>query len=311
MKADKADIFFDNAVLLIDKIGSMTSFDTVMAVKRLIKQKKIGHCGTLDSFATGLLTLCTGASTKLVRYFMEGNKRYRADIQLGIKTDTDDPTGNVLETRPFSGIREADILKTMNSFIGRQMQLPPVYSALKIKGKRASDIARRGDDVFLESREVFIDAADIINYDSLSGRLSVEVSCSKGTYIRSLARDAGEILGTGAHCAALRRVSSGRFQVNEAVTVNELSDIINGGSTAKKFCLRALEALSDFGRVVLKSTAVKKAQNGAWFAENEVKSLEDAGNEFIILSEDEKLIAIANIDIDKWQIKYQNVFNGQ
>ena len=311
MKAAKTDVFFDNAVLLIDKTNGMTSFDTVMAVKRLIKQKKTGHCGTLDSFATGLLTLCTGASTKLVRYFMEGHKRYRADIQLGIKTDTDDPTGNVLETRPFGGICEADIREIVSFFVGKQMQIPPVYSALKIKGRRASDIARRGNDVFLEPRKVFIDAVDIIGYDSISGCLSVEVSCSKGTYIRSLARDVGEILGTGAHCAALRRVSSGRFLIDDAVTINELPDIINGGSTAKKFCLQALEALSDFGKVILKSTAVKKAQNGAWFGENEVKSLKDAGNEFIILSEDEKLIAIANIDIDKWQIKYQNVFSGQ
>ena len=311
MKTNKADVFSDNAVLLIDKTKGMTSFDTVTAVKRLIRQKKIGHCGTLDSFATGLLTLCTGVNTKLVKYFMESNKRYRADIQLGIKTDTDDPTGNVLEIKSFSEIREADIRKTVSSFIGTQMQYPPVYSALKIKGRRASDMARRGDNVILEPRKVSIDAVDIIGYDSLSGRLSVEISCSKGTYIRSLARDTGGILGTGAHCAALRRISSGRFLVDDAVTVNELSDIINGGAAAKKFCLHALEALSDFGRVVLKPTAVKKAQNGAWFGESEVKSLEDAGNEFIILSENEKLIAIANIDIDKWQIEYRNVFNGQ
>jgi len=198
----------------------------------------------------------------------------------------------------------------MNSFVGRQMQLPPVYSALKIKGKRASDMVRRGDDVFLEPRKVFIDAVDLTGYDGLSGRLSIEVSCSKGTYIRSLARDAGDILGTGAHCSSLRRVSSGRFLVSDAVTIDELSDIINGKTSEKRFCLRALEALSDFGKIILKSTAVKKAQNGAWFSEDEVKNLEDTGNEFIILSEDEKLIAIANIDIDKWQIKYQNVFNG-
>ncbi|MCL2025930.1 MAG: tRNA pseudouridine(55) synthase TruB [Leptospirales bacterium] len=311
MKADKTDIFFDNAVLLIDKTEGMTSFDTEMTVRKLIGQKKIGHSGTLDSFATGLLMLCTGATTKLVRYFMERNKRYCAKIQLGIKTDTDDLTGNVLETRPFSGICEADIQKNVSSFVGEHMQLPPVYSALKIKGKRASDMARRGDEVVLEPRKVFIDMADVIGYDALSGRLSIEVSCSKGTYIRSLARDVGNILGTGAHCIALRRISSGRFSVNDAVTINELSGIINGAPTAKKFCLPALEALSDFGKVVLKSTAVKKAQNGAWFSEDEVKSLEDAGKEFIILSEDEKLIAIANIDIDKWQIKYQNVFSGQ
>ena len=310
MKADKADVF-DNVVLLIDKVKGMTSFNTVAAVRRITGQRKIGHCGTLDSFATGLLTLCTGANTKLVRYFMEGNKRYRADIQLGVKTDTDDLTGNVLETRPFSGIGLSDIQKVMSSFIGSQMQHPPVYSALKIKGKRASDLVRRGDDVFLEPRKIFIGAADITGYDSLSGCLSVEVVCSKGTYIRSLARDIGDILGTGAFCAALRRISSGRFSVSDAVTVDELSAIIDGPPADKKFCLSALEALSDFGRVVLKSTAVKKAQNGAWFGENEVKSLEKAGNEFIILSEDEKLIAIANIDIDKWQIEYQNVFNYQ
>jgi tRNA pseudouridine55 synthase len=135
--------------------------------------------------------------------------------------------------------------------------------------------------------------------------------CSKGTYIRSIARDAGGILGTGAHCSALRRVSSGIFSVDDAVSTDELSGIIDGAFTGKRFCLSAIEALSGFGRVVLKSTALKKAQSGAQFREDEVKNLEDAGNEFIILSEDEKLIAIADIDIDKWLIKYQNVFSGQ
>ncbi|MDR3238144.1 MAG: tRNA pseudouridine(55) synthase TruB, partial [Spirochaetia bacterium] len=198
---------YGNAVLLIDKTEGMTSFDTISVVRRLIKQRKVGHSGTIDSFASGLLALCTGANTKLTKYFMAKDKRYRADIQLGIRTDTDDPTGNVLEKKPFSGITEADVQRVLVGFKGEQMQLPPLYSALKIKGERASDIARRGEHVSLEPRRVFISAIDMTAYDSALGRISIEVLCSKGTYIRSIARDAGGILGTGAHCSALRRVS--------------------------------------------------------------------------------------------------------
>lgn len=304
--------FGDHAVVLIDKMPGMTSFDTLFAAKRIIRRKKAGHCGTLDMFASGLLILCTGGSTRLTRYFMERDKRYAAGIQLGARTDTDDLSGNVLEKRSFAGIGLDDIIKVVEQFKGEQMQLPPLYSALKIKGRRASDLARQGGDVKLEPRSITIRDITVKGYDAASGRIDLEVVCSKGTYIRSLARDIGAVFETGAHCSALRRLASGAFSVDNAVTLDELEVLASGGVCDKNFYLTPLEALSGFSRVILKTDALKKALNGAAFREDEVKSIEHgSGDEFIILSEDENLIAIANIEIDKWQIKYLNVFNSQ
>ena len=289
----------------------MTSFDTLAVARRIIKQRKVGHCGTLDMFATGLLILCTGASTRLTRYFLEKDKVYEATIQLGIRTDTDDLTGNVIEQKPFSQVTKSALTEVIDKFKGEQMQLPPLYSALKINGRRASDLVRKGGDVDLKPRRVFIKDILLQNYDSALGKVDLIITCSKGTYIRSLARDIGEMLGTGAHCSALRRLSSGTFSIENAITVDELQAIADGKESTKGFCLSPIEALSGFNRAIIKEEALKKALNGAAFREDEVKSLEHVkGNEFIILSEDENLIAIANIDIDKWQIKYLNVFSS-
>jgi tRNA pseudouridine55 synthase len=302
---------YGNAVLLINKTEGVTSFDVVSMVRRLLHQRKIGHSGTLDKFASGLLVLCTGASTKLTRYFLESDKRYRAVIQLGIVTDTDDPTGAVLEERPVPAFSREDILRALDSFRGEQLQYPPRYSALKVSGKRASDLARSGGEVDLQPRRVIIREMELNSYDPGSGRLSIDVVCSKGTYIRSIARDLGEKLHVGGHCCELVRLGSGSFGIKDAVTVDELKLYLETGQPEKKFHLSPGEALAGFRRMVVNRDAVRKVFNGASFPETDIISVDESGERgFIILDEDENLIAIADIDIDKWQIKYNNVFKN-
>jgi tRNA pseudouridine55 synthase len=301
---------YGNAVLLINKTEGVTSFDVVSMVRKLLRQRKIGHSGTLDKFASGLLVLCTGASTKLTRYFLESDKRYRAMIQLGIVTDTDDPTGVVLEERPVPPFSHEDILRALDSFRGEQLQRPPRYSALKLSGKRASDLARSGGEVDLQPRRVRIREIMLNSYDPASGRLSIDVVCSKGTYIRSIARDLGEKLDVGGHCRELARLGSGSFSLENAVTVDELRLHLETGLPARKFRLSPGEALAGFRRMVVNQNAVRRVFNGALFPQADIISVGESGEKgFIILDEGENLIAIADIDIDKWQIKYNNVFN--
>lgn len=302
---------YENTVLLIDKTTGVTSFDTVSVVKRLIGQKKIGHCGTLDLFASGLLVLCTGYATKLVQHLMESSKTYRAVIAFGRQTDTDDALGKEISVGSFVGIDVGDIRQVASNFLGEQMQQPPVFSALKINGRRASDLARSGKAAALAPRRVFINEIALRSYAPETGLLEIDVTCSKGTYIRALARDIGERLGCKAYCAELRRLACGELSVNDAVTTDELAADINGVDTTKEFCLSPSRALVGYGRVVLNGIGERRALNGGIFAKEDVIEMRH-GNKggYIIFDEKENLIAIANIDIETWQIKYFNVFNN-
>ena len=288
----------------------MTSFDTVATVRKIVHQRKIGHSGTLDRFATGLLVLCTGNATRLTRFFLDSEKQYRAVVQLGISTDTDDPTGTVVREKSFDGISEADISAVLESFAGEQMQIPPSYSALKMSGKRSSDIVRSGGEVDLKPRRITVSDISLNFYEPESGRVGIDVTCSKGTYIRSIARDLGEKLSTAAHCSGLTRLRSGNFRLENAVTVDELREILSGNETSKNFRLSPVSALADFNRVTVEEDVARRVLNGAPFRREDVVGLmKKSEKEFIILDEKENLIAIADIDVDKWQIKYLNVFN--
>jgi tRNA pseudouridine55 synthase len=303
-----------NAVLLINKPEGLTSFETVARVRKLIQIKKIGHSGTLDKFASGLLVICTGWATKLTRFFLESNKEYIAVVQLGITTDTGDGEGEIIEKKSFEGITAEDFSAAAGHFKGEQMQLPPRYSALKVKGSRASDLARNGELVELERRRIFIYAIEGLESDPGSGRFTIKVRCSKGTYIRSLARDIGEKLGTGAYLAELVRTQSGNFSLEQAVTLEELEQYLAGMETEKNFTLEPAEALRDFNRITVQSEAVPRIFNGAWFQIEETTDIEYRDEEkkrFLIMDTEKNLIAIADVDIDKWHITYLNVFNNQ
>ena len=205
-------------VVLIDKPRGATSFAMVRQVRRLLGIKKVGHAGTLDPFATGLLIVCVGrTATRLIDRFMAGGKRYRALLQLGVETETLDPEGRVIGTAPVPGLREDEIKSCLARFIGRQLQAPPAYSAVKHQGKPLYHYARQGIVIAKEPREIEISTLVFGGYDAVAHQLALDVACSRGTYIRVLAADIGRALGCGAHLLELRRLGSGTFRVADSL----------------------------------------------------------------------------------------------
>ncbi len=300
-----------NAVLLIDKPAGVTSSETVGIVKKILKARKIGHSGTLDKFASGLLVVCTGMYTKLTRFFLDSDKRYTGSVRLGVATDTDDVEGAVMERRPVGDIADSKLDELVSAFSGRISQRPPQYSALKLQGRRASDLMRSGKDVSLAEREVEIRDFRISRSPGDPSLLSIEVACTKGTYIRSLARDMGAMLGTGAHLESLRRTGSGAFSVAEAAGIDELRAFAEGYAPGKRFYLTPREALADFGCLVVSEEGRRKVLNGAFFAADDVLEREKRGEKpCLILDEKKNCIAIVEVEFENWRINYLNVFNG-
>ncbi len=300
---------FVNSVILIDKLPGWTSFDTINELKKIINVKKIGHSGTLDKFASGLLVICTGWATKLTAYFLNSEKRYIGTIQLGVTTDTCDPEGKIIEQRETGSLTHDSFRGIREKFTGEIEQMPPSYSALKISGRRASDLAREGKEISLSRRKINIRKLDILKIDLDNSKITIDVTCSKGTYIRSLARDIGEFIGTGAYLEGLRRIVSGNFTIENAATIDEIKktdDIL----IKRNFLLKPEEALKDFSCIIVKDIIRKKILNGVFFQKDDIIHISNnKSNPFIILDEEENIIAIANVDIDNWLINYLNVFN--
>ena len=219
------------AVLLVDKPAGPTSFGCVARVRGALggRKVKVGHAGTLDPFATGLLALLVGRATKLAPYLVGLDKCYRATVQFGVRSDTGDPEGT-LEAGIGAFPEPAALARACEEFIGAIEQVPPATSAIKIDGKRAYALARAGVEVDMPSREVHVHALDVVEYDGALGRAVIDVHCSKGTYVRSLARDLGEALGCGAYCAELRRLAIGHLQIERAGTLDAVAaDPLGGG----------------------------------------------------------------------------------
>ena len=205
-------------VLVIDKPGGMTSHDVVMRVRRILGVKKVGHTGTLDPMATGLLPLCIGGATKIARFLEGGEKEYRATIKFGIETDTYDAEGKVVAESDTSGVSEEMVLEALTQFKGKIQQIPPMYSAVKIGGTPLYKLARKGITVEREPKEVEISAIDVEEFTM--PLLTMRITCSKGTYIRTLCHDLGSVVGCGAHLVALRRTRSGYFSIQDAITLD-------------------------------------------------------------------------------------------
>lgn len=209
-----------DGVLLVDKPYACTSFDVIRRLKYQFGITKLGHAGTLDPLATGLLLVVLGKATKLSQALMCGIKEYTGIIQLGVKTTTYDREGDIIETQPVDGIDDTVIQETMHTFIGDQYQNPPMFSAKKHEGMPLYKLARKGKDI--EREPSFIHISNFDNEGYQAPDISFRVCCSKGTYIRSLAYDLGEKIGCGAHLAALRRVRSGKFSIEKAAPLNAL-----------------------------------------------------------------------------------------
>jgi tRNA pseudouridine55 synthase len=216
-----------DGIFTINKPRGMTSHDVVACVRRLTHQKRVGHAGTLDPAAEGVLPICLGQATRLAEYLSERGKAYRATIRFGAVTDTYDAEGMVVREAPVTLTRD-EIAAALPSFLGEQMQVPPVYSAIKRGGRKLYELARAGEAIDVELRPVRIDTLTIVDWQIPD--LVLDVECGKGTYIRSLAYDLGERLGPGAHLAALTRTRSGPFTLAQSVTLERLEAALADGT---------------------------------------------------------------------------------
>jgi tRNA pseudouridine55 synthase len=208
-------------VILVDKPLTWTSFDIVKKLRYHLKVKKIGHAGTLDPLATGLLILCTGKKTKQIETYQAQEKEYTGTFTIGATTPSYDLETEVENIKDFSHLKQEDLLKASESLTGKIDQIPPIFSAIKVEGKRAYKGARSGEDVKLKSRQVEVKVFELTEVNLPV--VAFKIVCSKGTYIRSLARDFGEILGVGAYLSSLRRTRIGDFSVDDAETIEELT----------------------------------------------------------------------------------------
>lgn len=209
-----------DGVLLLDKASGFSSNSSLQKVKRLFRARKAGHTGSLDPLASGLLPVCLGEATKLSSFLLNSDKRYEVRIRLGAETDTADVEGTVTLTRPVPDLTEAIIEQVLQDFRGEGEQIPPMYSALKHQGQRLYDLARKGLEVDRPARPITIHSLTLLRFDATS--MDLDVHCSKGTYIRTLAEDIGRSLGCGGHVEVLRRTAVGSLKVMDAFTIDQL-----------------------------------------------------------------------------------------
>ncbi len=247
-----------DGILNIDKAAGMTSHDVVAKVRRLVRQKQVGHAGTLDPAATGVLPICLGKATRVAEYLSESGKAYRATIRFGCETDTYDADGRITREAPVT-VGEADIRAALPDFLGTQLQVPPRFSALKQGGEPLYKRARAGQEVTVPPRLVTIHALELISYHLPD--LVLDIDCGKGTYIRSLAFDLGRKLGPGAHLAALVRTRSGPFSLDQSIRLDDLPQALADGSW-EDHLYAPDEAMLDFGVAIVAERNEWRLQHG-------------------------------------------------
>jgi tRNA pseudouridine55 synthase len=241
----------------VAKPSGLTSHDVVARIRRGLKIKKVGHAGTLDPLATGVLIICVGHATRLSEYAMHQTKRYRATVQFGVTMDTYDAEGQIVEQRDASHLT-ADILRgSLPAFTGEIPQIPPAYSAIKQGGRKLYELARAGEEVQVTPRKVNIESVALVTWNPPEAVL--DVVCSAGTYIRSLAFDLGEHLGTGAHLSGLIRTASGPFTLEDAV---QLDDLLRDGADPKHYLLPPDEVLHHLPALMLDTVSAESIMHG-------------------------------------------------
>ena len=266
-----------NGFFLLKKEQGYSSNNVVQEIKKKIKVKKVGHLGTLDPMATGLLVLAVNRATKFSNYFLESDKSYDVEVELGCSTDTDDSTGNII-SQSNSIPDKASVKKELLLFKGESFQIPPFFSALKHKGKPLYKYARQGEYISKPPRKIFV--KEIKNFNFQKNICSFRIDCTKGTYIRSIARDLGERLGCGAHMRKLVRVSQGIFSLSNATSTIDLK---------KENIIKIEDAFTNFNNIKLNNTDIKRFTNGVVISELEEKDgiyrVFNLNNDFIGIGE--------------------------
>ncbi len=250
-------------IIIIDKPQGWTSQDVTARLRRVFNTKRIGHGGTLDPMATGVLPVFVGRATRGVEFFEHAQKEYIATLRLGLLTDTEDTSGEVLETRPVTVTKE-DVLKALEGFRGKQTQIPPMYSAVKIGGKKLYELARKGETVERQPREIEIFALELLEHHE--NDYALRVICSKGTYIRTLCKDIGLALGCGGCMAALRRSAAGAYTLKDAIPLRNLLDRKDRGEDVEKLLLPMDSMFTQHPPVELTPNQGKACRNGGRFS---------------------------------------------
>ena len=267
-----------NGFILVNKESGVSSNFVVQQIKKKIKAKKVGHLGTLDPLASGLLILAINRATKFSSYFLESDKSYDAEVELGASTDTDDSTGKIIyESNNFPG--KSSIKDELETFIGESMQVPPFFSALKYKGKPLYKYAREGELIAKPPRKILVTRIESIDFD---GKIcSFKIYCSKGTYIRSIARDLGERLGCGAHMKSLTRISQGDFNIKNAKSTSDIleEDII---------CIE--DAFKNLEKIKIQHNDEKKFINGVT-----IPNFDFQDGQYRIFNENNNFVGIGEI----------------
>ena len=306
-------------ILLVNKPANITSHDVVVEVRKQFRIRKVGHAGTLDPFATGLLILCLGEATRIVKYFVNCDKEYVAVMKLGESTDTQDSTGRVLGKREIPALSKDDISETFARFVGEISQVPPMFSARKVRGKRLYELARKGKTVERAARSVRIDELEIL--DITLPYIRFRVVCSKGTYVRTLAHDIGDLMGCGALLSALERIRIGPFASKDAVSLEQLAQMVRQ-SDKTRFLMPIDEALAFLPAVEVGEAASALLVHGTQISltAGNSKDLMDLGNwyeedqEFRVYNAKGKFIALARRtsagtpDKPQWTLRPLKVF---
>ena len=301
-----------NGILNIDKPYGITSMDVVRRVKRASGVKRVGHGGTLDPIATGVIPICIGQATRMMEYLIEGGKLYHGVIELGVVTDTYDALGEVTETSDTTDVTIADVERALGGFVGDIKQVPPMYSALKQQGKRLYNLARAGIEVEREARNVRVDHIRVLEWDPPN--VNIEVACGRGFYMRSLAYDLGLALGCGGHLKSLRRMKNGRFEVASALPLDEAEEILSTSNWKHALYTpdAVLEHLSAFiagkrAKELLLNGRSVRFKSGAGYSGGDLKCR--------VYDTDGRFFAIIKFDADNCEWHPEKVFqfesNGQ
>lgn len=249
-----------NGIIIIDKPSGWTSMDVCAKLRGILHTKKVGHAGTLDPMATGVLPVFVGQATRAVSFAESGQKEYVAGLKLGLVTNTQDTSGETLGTHPAS-VTRTELESVLPRFTGEIEQIPPMYSAVQKNGQRLYDLARQGIEVERESRKVTIYSLSLANFDEKAQTGTLEISCSKGTYVRTIIDDIGRVLGVGAVMTALCRTSACGFSLDECITLDELKSICENGNIEEK--LRSVESLfMSLGYLAVSPAQAKRFANG-------------------------------------------------
>jgi tRNA pseudouridine55 synthase len=293
-----------NGILNVNKPRGQTSYDIVALMKRRCGEKRVGHAGTLDPLATGVLPLCLGQATRVVEYLSEYTKTYRAEIELGVETDTYDAEGTVLERKDASAITGEQLELALNSFMGKIQQVPPMYSALKLKGKPLYRLARAGSEVERAPRIAEIHGIKLLGYNN--PMVTIEVECGKGTYIRSLAHDMGAKLGCGASLKGLVRTRYGPFTIGAAVSLHEIEEAIQFGYFTN--LLKPLDVvLSNYPAATVDETTASAIRNGKAVSLDGLEAAD--GEKCRVYGADGVLIAMMRFEPETGLWRPEKVFN--